>query len=55
MNNKEKNQRSNNLKSYFYNSLFHDIIRYPSGSNIAPHNVIILIIWVYMEEKLIYQ
>lgn len=26
------------LESYFDNSLFHDIIRYPEGSNIAPHN-----------------
>lgn len=31
-------KRFNDLKSYFYNSLFHDIIRYPQGANIAPHN-----------------
>lgn len=31
-------KRTDNLKSYFYNSLFHDIIRYPEGANIAPHN-----------------
>lgn len=26
------------LKSYFENSALHDIIRYPQGANIAPHN-----------------
>lgn len=31
-------QRTDKLKSYFEHSLFHDIIRYPEGSNIAPHN-----------------
>ena len=38
MNSIENNQITNGFKSYFYNSLFHDIIRYPCGSNIAPHN-----------------
>ena len=31
-------QRNDRLKSYFEHSLFHDIIRHPDGSNIAPHN-----------------
>lgn len=38
MNKNENNQKNDNLKSYFYNSLFHDIIRHPDGANIAPHN-----------------
>lgn len=35
---KVEEERTNALKSYFFNSLFHDIIRYPEGANIAPHN-----------------
>ena len=31
-------KRTNNLKSYFYNSLFNDIIKSPEGLNIAPRN-----------------
>lgn len=31
-------KKVNDLETYFYNSLFHDIIRYPLAANIAPHN-----------------
>ena len=35
---KVNGERTDNLTSYFYYSLFHDIIKYPQGANIAPHN-----------------